>query len=256
MIEQMHKQEKGKKGNITFSQLLELLEVPDTPEVGVKVFVCDLEEEDIELLELAGAVKKSGEVVLGIGILPLLAAGQKKVMAALESAALLQRNVDGCLLVNKERLISPHRWFGTHIEHLIEGIESDLKRSLVDILSPGCPSIDNSVLRDTLRDCGTFVSARGKGYGFNRVELAFIEALDRASVFRFDMMTARRVIVKILLPAQTALTEDETKKLHHLMSTFPKTTDLILGVSTVNDAKQPLEIIMLGTGVEIRMTNK
>ena len=68
---------KENKRSITFTDLLNMLDGPELNDVGIEVVVTDFEVDEYNGLRRAEKLKDEGKTVLGIGILPFAAVGDK-----------------------------------------------------------------------------------------------------------------------------------------------------------------------------------
>ena len=92
----------GNKKKITFTDLLTMLTNPDPTDADIEVVVTDFEDDEDNGLRRAEKLKDDGKTVLGIGILPFAAAGDKGLLDALVRCQQLQHISDGCVLINRE----------------------------------------------------------------------------------------------------------------------------------------------------------
>ena len=245
------------KKSITFPDLLNMLDGPELNDVGIEVVVTDFEVDEDNGLRRAEKLKDEGKTVLGIGILPFAAVGDKGVLDALVRCQQLHQIADGCVLVNRESLrskITPSSLsFSEEIESVEEEVDKiilNIRKGLSDILLPGKINIESSVLREVLRDCGTLLIVRGAGTGADKMEKALKEAFDKAAEGRFDITTARKLVIKILISNGTELRMDELGKLQQFISLLPNNVEVISGISDTYNDMAELEIVILATGVD------
>lgn len=238
------------KKRMTFAQLLSRIGGPDLSEEGIEVIVCFLEDDANHQINAAKALKEKGKIILSIGLLPFSFENKETILATLERAQLLQNTSDGCILLNKDSFIdrgcNPEE-VAIQIELFVDNIEQRLQ----DLLREGTISVDAETLKDVLRDCGTYVVTRGVAGGLGRVECAFQNAFESASYSKLDISTARKLIIKVIVPNRTTLSNEEHSRLHQLISNLPKNIDVILGIGCSDDlAEDQIEILMLGTGLD------
>ena len=244
---------------ITFEELLYILDddiVDDfnLSNAGIEVIVNNLESQEIHAksMNAARTLREKGKVVLGIGILPFLTVGERVVRESLERASAFRRAVDGCILLNKESLcakpgIKPYE-VDSHIQILVNNVEQGLR----DILKFGKPFITASILKDELRDCGIFTVAIGKGEGENRLEDAFSNALNAPEWSHYDLNTARGLVVKVLIPFENPLSEEEEAKFKQMIADDLPDIEGIAGISpSAVLSENQLKVIILSTGTDI-----
>lgn len=248
---------KENKRSITFTDLLAMLPDPELTDANIEVVVTDFEVDKDNGLRRAEKLKDEGKTVLGIGILPFAAVGDKGVLDALVRCQQLHQIADGCVLVNRESLrskITPSSLsFSEEIESVEEEVDKiilNIRKGLSDILLPGKINIESSVLREVLRDCGTLLIVRGAGTGADKMEKALKEAFDKAAEGRFDITTARKLVIKILISNGTELRMDELGKLQQFISLLPNNVEVISGISDTYNDMAELEIVILATGVD------
>lgn len=223
----------------------------DLSKKRIEVVVCNLdnEENSNHQINAARALKEKGKIVLSIGLLPFSFETKKTIRASLGRAQLLQRASDGCILLNDDSFVNK----GSNPEEVsseIEFIISDIKCGLQDILRDGIINIEAETLRESLRDCGTFMVKYGDGMGLDRVGLAFSNAYESLSYYKLELSTARTLIIKVLLSKDDTLTNAEQDRLKQLISNLPKSMNIILGFGISDIQANQIQIVMFGTGVD------
>ncbi|MBD5292975.1 MAG: hypothetical protein HDS23_07030 [Bacteroides sp.] len=249
---------KENKRSITFTDLLAMLPDSELTDADIEVVVTDFEVDKDNGLRRAEKLKDEGKTVLGIGILPFAAVGDKGVLDALVRCQQLHQIADGCVLVNRESLrskITPSSLsFSEEIESVEEEVDKiilNIRKGLSDILLPGKINIESSVLREVLRDCGTLLIVRGVGTGADKMEKALKEAFDKPAEGRYDINAARKMIIKLLVSRGTGLSMDELGKLQQFLSTLPNNIEVIFGTGNSNNNTAELEVVILATGVDV-----
>lgn len=238
------------KKRMTFAQLLSRIGGPDLSEEGIEVVVCFLENDANHQINAAKALKEKGKIILSIGLLPFSFENKGKMLATLERAKLLQSTSDGCILLNKDSFID-RRCNPEEVATQIELFICDIEQGLQDILRDGAVNIEAESLREALRDCGTYMVTRGVAEGLSRVEHAFQNAFESTSYSKLDIRKARKLIIKVIVPNRTTLSNEEHSRLHQLISNLPNNMDVIFGIGTSDDlAEDQIEILMLGTGLD------
>lgn len=237
--------------------MLNMLPDPEISDVEIEVVVTDFEVDKDNGLRRAEKLKDEWKTVLGIGILPFAAVGDKGLLDALVRCKQLQQIADGCVLVNKEYLRSKITPSSLSFSEELESVESEvdkiiinIRKGLSDILLPGKINIDSSDLREALRDCGTFLIVRGAGSGADRMGKVLKEAFDKAEEERFDITTARKLVIKILISNGTELRMDELGKFQQFISSLPNNVEVIFGFGDSYNNLAELEIVILATGVD------
>lgn len=218
----------------------------------IEVIVCYLEDEEDanHQINAAGALKEEGKIVLSIGLLPFSFENKKTILASLGRAQLLQLASDGCILLNDDSFVNR----GCNPEEVsseIEFIISNIECGLQDILREGTINIETETLREALRDCGTFMVKYGDGMGLDRVGLAFRNAYGSLSYYKLELSTARSLIIKVFLSKCDTLTNAEQDRLKQLIADLPKSMNIILGFGISDIQAGQIQIVMLGTGVDV-----
>lgn len=236
---------------ITFAQLMGLLDEPNLSDNGIDIIVSDLWNENscVDNLKSIISLKNRGHIVLGIGKLSSLSLGVDGVSASLKRAEHFVKVADGCLIFNEERFLSHKRMNPDNKRINADIVIFDIEQGLRDILKEGNPNIDSDTLKDSLIDCGTFAVTRGIGKGVDRVVTAFQEAYKVPVYFNFHPDSALKIIIKVLVPAQSPLSDNESSELRKLISNLPKRRDVVVGVGNKKLKDDEIEIVMLRTGV-------
>ncbi|MBD5237581.1 MAG: hypothetical protein HDS62_08655 [Bacteroidales bacterium] len=247
--------DRKKNSGFIFSKLVDLFKVSESDDTGIKIVACDLEN-DVSV-KRAQKLKDKGNIVLGIGILPFFAVGEKSLMMALQRAENLARIADGCFLINKEAIRSKKSISSLLFQEQLLAVEAEVDKivlnietGLSDILLSGYINIDSSVIKDALQDCGTFKVIRGSGEGSDRMEMALKEAFDQALSERIDINTAHKLIIKGLISEDKELKMEELGEFQEFISTLPNNVEVIFGFSNCKIDKAELEIVMLVIGAE------
>lgn len=239
--------------NLTFPHQLGLPGGPSLKDEDIEVVLCELES-DSKNLSLIRDLKKEGKIVLGIGLLPFIAMGEDVIRDSLERAMQLQQSTDGCLLLNKEAILTQKSLSFDEVENFVNTIVFNIEEGLQDILLPGyINNIESQTLRDVLKDCGTFWIARGKGNGQGRINKALSEAVDHLATQGFDVQSAHKLIVKVIVSEHTELQLKEINDIEKFISSLSHNIDVIFGVSNSESEEKILEIVMLATGMDIVM---
>lgn len=127
-----------------------------------------------------------------------------------------------------------------------------MEQGLRDILRAGKPCISPSILKDELKDCGTFTVATGKGEGENRLEDAFRNALDSPEWSQYDLGTARGLVVKLLVPFENPLSEEEEAKFEQIIADDLPDIEGIAAFSYSGELNEnQAEVVILSTGADI-----
>lgn len=246
------------KKRISLMQHLNLLGESRLSNHGIEVVVCYLEDDNIHQINTIKALKEEKVIVLGVGMLPFSSVNRKTKLASLKRAQLLQRASDGCILFNKDAFIGGER----NLEEVNAGIEqmvSHIEKGLLDILKDGIINVDIITLKEALRDCGTFMVSYGDGGGLDRVGLAFLNAYESVaceplSYKKFNLNTARTLIIKILLSKGDTLSTAELSRLGKLVRSLPQRMNVIVGIGNSDELeKGKIQIVMLGTEVDAEL---
>ncbi len=249
------KQKKSDNQPIRFKDLLDTLDVSEEPNISgedFEVVVSYLESED-DGFEIAPYMKAAGKIVLGIGVVPAFFKGEKVFMAAMDNAANFQRNIDGCLLLNEDKILELGN-LNIDVDGWIrQEVVNPIRKGLKDILIPGALEIASDTLREVLQDCGTFMLTRGEGKGTLRIEDAWRNAFDSVLpiITHFDGKTVRKMIIKLLVASEDNISNQEIRRIKALLRNLSPSADVILGVGHSQSLTiGQLEIVILATGFE------
>ena len=142
------------------------------PDYDIELLICNLEDpESFEfILKRTQDLKNVGKIVLAIGILPFNVWSECKELfyESIERCRLLQRVVDGLIVLSKDRFWEESDLHSKEIDNRISAFICEIEQGLSDILTPGVRNIDLPVLKEMLHDCRTFVVARGSMIIFRR----------------------------------------------------------------------------------------
>lgn len=252
------KQNRSDNQPIRFKDLLDTLGVPEEPNFpgeGFEVIVSYLESED-EGFKIAPYMKAAGNVVLGIGVVPSLSKGENAFVAAMDNAACFQRNVDGCVLLNEDKILQNIELGNLNIDvdgWIDEEMVNPIQNAITEMLTPGIPNISSDNLRDVLRDCVTFMLSHGVGEGTLRIEAAWRNAFDSVLpiIAHFDGKKARKMIIKVLVASDDNVLNQEIGKIRALLCNLSPQADIILGVGHSQSLTSgQLEIVIMATGFE------
>lgn len=218
-------------------------------EEGIEVVFCHLGDEDnvSHQMNVIGALKDAGKVILSIGLQPSFYDLEER-LASIDRANQLSKVSDGFILLRKGDFIEGDET-PEDVDAKIALQIGDIKRGLKDILRDGIINIDSECVREILENCGTFMVSRGVGTGINRVESAIQRAFATPLYSDFDMSTAKALIIKVLIPKQDTLSGEEMKRLQQLISYLSESKEVIFGLGSCEAEENQVEIVMLGAGL-------
>ena len=239
---------------------LEMLTGEVTEEVELVLLVADLgnHKENSLALQAAKLEKKNGKVVAAILTTPPLFEGEKAIRRALEVARKISREVDSSIIINKETcnaLPKEECSFDELIYSLVaveETIADGIHNIMALISEKGTIKIDVEDLEIALSKSGTFTIGSGIGAGENRVGLAIEQALSSPLMKKFDISTARRVLIKVFVPKNSPLMMNEMKAITAFIETLPSYADVKWGVGESDD-DDILSVIILASGFDVKL---
>lgn len=189
----------------------------------IEFLICQLEDfESFEfILKRTQDLKNVGKIVLAVGILPFFVwSGEYKerFYESIERCRLLQRVVDGLIVLKKDSFWEESDLYSKEIDNRINTFICEIEQGLADILTPRVRNIDLLVLKELLYDCRTYVVARGWGKGANRVRNALREICEVFRFCGFDMILARAIVIKIIKPNNDTLSKEEQELIENTIS--------------------------------------
>ncbi|MBD5269261.1 MAG: hypothetical protein HDS43_01375 [Bacteroides sp.] len=239
---------------------LKLLNAQKLQEAEPVLIVADLgsEKENSLALKAATLGKEKGKVVATILTTPPLSEGEKAVMGALEAAGKISREVDSFLIINKETFNALPKEECSFDELIyssfaVEESIADGIHSIMALISEEDEiKIDVQDLKTALAESGTFTVESGLGSGENRVGLALEMVLSSPLMKTCDISSARRILIKVLVPKKTPLTKGEMKLVREFIETLPSYADVKWGVGESDD-DDILSIIILASGFDVKL---
>ena len=195
-------------------------------------------------------------LTVGIGTIPFLFEGNKKIDQALDGVEEIAKQVDALLVINNERLreIYPDLNVLSAFE-MADNTLSIAARSIAEIITMhGIINLDFRDVGTVLKDGGVAIMSTGYGEGENRVSKAIENALHSPLLNNNDIFNSKKVLLSISFCAEKegdTLMMDEMNEVHEFMSKFHDDVETKWGLSTDPTLGKQVKITILATGFGI-----
>ncbi len=215
--------------------------------------------QDEKAICIADECKAEGKLTLAILSLPIICfEGEKRFINGLTSASKISQHVDGILLFNEDSLALYYYNAGnefSQVMKMVYNLFSDCFKGLIEILEErndlDDKLMDNSELIETLRDCGPFIVLTGESE--RDLNSAFDEALNSPMIGKFDLHSARNVIIKICT-SDNFISEDMVlSEMEKFTKDFLPYTNIKWIFSEKQGSNNHIKVIILATGMDSKL---
>ncbi len=218
--------------------------------------------QDEKAIWIADECKAAGKLTLAILSLPIICfEGEKRFINGLEGASKISQHVDGILLFNEDSLA--YYYYNSYnqgkdfsqIMRKLGKLFSDCFKGLKEILEErndlDDKPMDNSELIETLRDCGPFTVLTGESE--KNLTSTFDQALNSPMIGKFDLHSARNVIIKICT-SDNFISEDMVlSEMEKFTKDFPRYTNIKWIFSEKQGSDSHIKVIILATGMDSKL---
>ena len=199
---------------------------------------------------IARIAKEMDILTVGIGTIPFIFEGEKKIIQALDGVERIAQHVDALLVINNERLreiyadLTFMNAFGKADDTL-----SIAAKSIAEIITMrGTVNLDFADVKTILKDGGVAIMSTGFGEGENRVTKAIDDALHSPLLNNNDIFNAKKVMLNVSFCPSSELMMEEMNEIHEFMSKFREGVEVIWGVAIDNSLDTRVKITVLATG--------
>lgn len=206
--------------------------------------------------------KEEKKLTVGIVTIPFLFEGQNKINKALAGAEEMKKYVDAMLIINDQNLLEiyPDK---TLMEafNMADDTLANAARSISEIISEECYiNVDMADVKTTLRESGTAIIATAYGEGEHRISDAIENALHSPLLKAHDIMTAKRVLIKLVhapdTDTQRPLKAQELDEFTNFTSKLSRNFDVKWGIGRDPNLGDKVKLTLLATGFDVTINDQ
>lgn len=206
--------------------------------------------------------KEEKKLTVGIVTIPFLFEGQNKINKALAGAEEMKKYVDAMLIINDQNLLEiyPDK---TLMEafNMADDTLANAARSISEIISEECYiNVDMADVKTTLRESGTAIIATAYGEGEHRISDAIENALHSPLLKAHDIMTAKRVLIKLVhapdTDTQRPLKAQELDEFTNFTSKLSRNFDVKWGIGRDSNLGDKVKLTLLATGFDVTINDQ
>ena len=203
---------------------------------------------------IAKVARDKGLLTVGVVTIPFAFEKRVRIEKALLGVEEMRKNVDALLVINNERLCDIYADGMTTVEQAFAKADDILTvaaKSISEIITTeGIVNRDFCDVETVMKDGGDAIMSVGRASGENRIEKAFVEALNSPLLNNMEIERARRLLYIIYSADESQVTMTELREINGFMDDLAPNIEVLWGLYRDNSLGQDVKVTIIATDFE------
>ena len=203
---------------------------------------------------IAKVARDKGLLTVGVVTIPFAFEKRVRIEKALLGVEEMRKNVDALLVINNERLCDIYADGMTTVEQAFAKADDILTvaaKSISEIITTeGIVNRDFCDVETVMKDGGDAIMSVGRASGENRIEKAFVEALNSPLLNNMEIERARRLLYIIYSADESQVTMTELREINGFMDDLAPNIEVLWGLYRDNSLGKDVKVTIIATDFE------
>ena len=203
---------------------------------------------------IAKVARDKGLLTVGVVTIPFAFEKRVRIEKALLGVEEMRKNVDALLVINNERLCEIYADGMTTVEQAFAKADDILTvaaKSISEIITTeGIVNRDFCDVETVMKDGGDAIMSVGRASGENRIEKAFVEALNSPLLNNMEIERARRLLYIIYSGDESQVTMTELREINGFMDDLAPNIEVLWGLYRDNSLGKDVKVTIIATDFE------
>ena len=203
---------------------------------------------------IAKVARDKGLLTVGVVTIPFAFEKRVRIEKALLGVEEMRKNVDALLVINNERLCDIYADGMTTVEQAFAKADDILTvaaKSISEIITTeGIVNRDFCDVETVMKDGGDAIMSVGRASGENRIEKAFVEALNSPLLNNMGIERARRLLYIIYSADESQVTMTELREINGFMDDLAPNIEVLWGLYRDNSLGKDVKVTIIATDFE------
>ena len=200
---------------------------------------------------IAKVARDKGLLTVGVVTIPFAFEKRVRIEKALLGVEEMRKNVDALLVINNERLCDIYADGMTTVEQAFAKADDILTvaaKSISEIITTeGIVNRDFCDVETVMKDGGDAIMSVGRASGENRIEKAFVEALNSPLLNNMEIERARRLLYIIYSCDESQVTMSELREINGFMDDLAPNIEVLWGLYRDNTLGEDVKVTIIAT---------
>lgn len=200
---------------------------------------------------IANVAKEKGILTVGVVTIPFAFEGRVRIGQALQGVEEMRKNVDALLVINNQRLCDIYADGVTKAEEAFakaDEIVTVAAKSISEIITmEGIVSRDFCDVQTVMENGGDAIMSVGRASGKNRIEKAFVDALESPLLNNVEIEKARKLLYIIYSSDEHQATISELSEINLFMEDLAVDIEVLWGLYRDNTLGEDVKVTLIAT---------